>query len=607
MINEIDFVRKHLGVYKLDKSNPEILVETCPFCGNGRHNDKYCFSINYEKHVYKCWRGSCAVTGTFNDLCKQYGERAEYMKEFRQEKFDRSVIKKTYTKPKMETYNISERALSYLQLRGFSDETLKHFSIESDKNGNIVFPYFNENNERVLNKIRLPRAFKKGIDKTKIWQEGGGQPILFGMNKVNYKEPLLIIEGEMDCLTAYESGYKNVTSIPFGTENQEWINECWDFLQKFDNILLWYDNDKAGIRAVEEVARKIGLYKCKIVKSEYKDANILMYKEGKEAVLNAINQANFIPIENLQRLVDCKTKEVDRILFGNKFLDYNLGGCRMGELTVWTGKRGSGKSTILNQTLVDSVEQKCKCFLYTGELNNSKAKQWLERQIAGEKYIVTFQDELTRREEYGVHPSIVPIIEKWYEDYLYVYGDEGADEIEDLIEIMEYAYRRYNCKRFIIDNLKTLRVSESKDFYRQQAAIINTFRKFVINFNVHIDLVVHPRKTQNTSLSDEDVGGISDIIDLAHNIIEIQRIYEDNLPADANEKYFENDTILRILKNREYGDVGNESFYKFNPKSKRIYGKTGIKRYSWEDSVEDENIVLNGDKNEQKEVICPWD
>lgn len=615
-MNEFEFAERYLGQFKrVDNANgTEIVAETCLYCGGGRHRDKHTFSINTDKHTFNCLRGSCGAKGTFNDLCKQYGERADYMKEFKQKNFDRTVIKKVYEKPKMKTRTISKVAEAYLNLRGFSKETIEHFGIESDDKDNIVFGYFNEQGQRVLNKIRIPRAFKKGVDKTKIWQEGGGQPILYGMNKVDHSKPLVIIEGEMDCLAVYESGYSNVVSIPFGTQNMDWVNECWEFLKDFNEVILWFDNDVAGKKAVDEVARKIGLYKCKIITTEHKDANVMLFKEGKQSILDAINKADFVPVENLTRLADCKGKEVERILFGISFLDYFLGGCRMGELSIWTGKRGSGKSTILNQTLVDSVDQGCKCFLYTGELNNAKAKQWLDRQIAGERYIVTYQDELTHREEYGVHHEITPIIEDWYKDYLFAYGDDGEDEIESLIEVMEYAYRRYNCKRFVIDNLKTLRVTESKDFYRQQATIINSFRKFAVSFNVHIDLVVHPRKTSSDELSDEDVGGSSDIIDLAHNIVEIQRIYADRLAEDVDQKYLENDTIIRIKKNREYGDVGEESFYKFNPKSKLIYGKTGRKTYSWEKNVKDKNIVLNKnvqnrieEEYEESKVICPWD
>ena len=605
-MDELEFADKYLGQYKI--KNSEILPMYCPECGGGSHHDKHTFALNMDKHTYNCLRGSCGAKGTFNELCKKYGGRADYVTEIKKNNFDNFIEKKEYKKPVMKLNELSQQAKKYMYRRKISITTITHFCIKSDKNSNIVYPYVDSDGNHVLNKLRLSKKFIKGKDKCKMWQEGGGQPILFGMDKTDTDMPLVITEGENDCCAVYEAGYKNVVSIPFGTNNMDWITECWNWLEKIKEIILYFDNDKAGKKAVEEVSKKLGIYKCKIVKADEKDANVTLYKFGSEKILKYIKNADFVPIENLSRLSDCKQKESDRILFGNKFLDYWLGGCRMGELTIWTGKRGSGKSTILNQTLMDTVDQSTKCFLYTGELNNAKAKQWLDRQIAGEKYIVTYQDELTGREEFGVHPNIIPVLEKWYRDYIYCYGDDGNDEIENLIEVMVYAYRRYNVKRFVLDNLKTIKQNNNKDFYRTQANTINVLRKFVQKYNCHIDLVVHPRKTQNKELTNEDVGGSSDIIDLAHNIIEVQRIYESDKTDEANEQIRENDTILRIKKNREYGDVEKEGYFRFNPKSKRIHGMSN-KTYGWEKEIKDKNFIFNTkvENKQEQEEIPPWE
>lgn len=607
-MNEIEFAEKYLYPYKLKGS--EILPMYCPECNGGSHRDKYTFALNAEKHTYNCMRGSCGSRGTFYDLAKEKGERADYMRDYREKSFERVVTKKVYKKPEVKLSNITDSCIKYMELRKISLETLEHFDIKSDPNGNLTFPYRDENGEHVLNKFRLPRAFKKGIDKCKMWQEGEGRPILFGMDKVDTEKPLVITEGEIDCLAVYQSGYKNVTSIPFGTNNMEWINECWDWLKNIDEVILWFDNDEAGRKSVDEVSKKIGIYKCKIVdQKEFKDINELLYKSGSKKVLEYIETSNFVPIQNLTRLSDCKQKDCERIKFGNRFLDYQLGGCKMSELTVWTGKRGSGKSTVLNQTIADTVEQKTKVFIYTGELANSKAKQWLDRQIAGENHVISWIDDFTGREEYGVSKEVERNLSEWYKDYIFAYGDDGEDSLEDLLEVMEYAYRRHNVKRYILDNLKTIRYNDNKDFYRQQANTINALRKFVKNYNVHIDLVVHPRKTANRELEDEDVGGSSDIIDLAHNIVEVRRISKkekEEIMTKVNQELTEkdmimreNDTILRIKKNREYGDVDTEAFYRFCFKSKRIYGKEGnIKEYSWNKKIE---------KVEEVEEMAPWE
>lgn len=591
-MNEYEFAARYLGEYRI--KNGEINAKYCIFCGGGKHRDKYKFFLNPEKHTYICHRGSCGARGTFKQLCDMEHERADYIMEEKRQYFENvNKHKKVYELPKMELKNVSRKALDYIHLRRISDETIKDFKISSDTRGNIVFPYYDENNTHVLNKIRIPKKFVKGVDKgSKIWQEGAGKPVLFNMNNIDVNQPVVITEGEWDCLSVYESGYKNVTSIPFGTENMDWINECWDWLKEVKEFVLWWDNDEAGKRGVEEVSKKLGVYRCRIVLNEnkkLKDANSILYKEGKEKVLDMIEKADYIPIENFNRLADCVKVKTERMLYGLKDLDYELGGCKMGELVIWTGKRGGGKSTVLSQTIPEAVEQGYKVFIYSGELSNSKVKEWLDRQIAGEKNIVTYQDELTLREEYGVHPEVEKYIAEWYKEYIYCYGDDGKNDEECLFEIMEYAYKRHNVKRFILDNLKTIRFGGQNEdnFYRLQGMFVNRCKSFARQYNVHIDLVVHPKKTGGKDfLDDEDVGGSADIIDLADNIITVSRLTENmyekastrekeemrhkDHPGEAYDEWVKN-CVLVVKKNREYGDTDRKMYYFFEPKTKRIY------------------------------------
>lgn len=591
-MNEYEFATRYLGEYKI--KNGEINAKYCVFCSGGKHRDKYTFFLNPEKHTYICHRGSCGARGTFKQLCEMENERADYIMEEKKQYFENvNKHKKVYELPKMELKNASRKALDYIHLRRISDETIKDFKISSDIRGNIVFPYYDENNTHVLNKIRIPKKFVKGVDKgSKIWQEGAGKPVLFNMNNIDVNQPVVITEGEWDCLSVYESGYKNVTSIPFGTENMDWINECWDWIKEVKEFVLWWDNDEAGKRGVEEVSKKLGVYRCRIVSNEnkkLKDANSILYKEGKEKVLEMIEKADYIPIENFNRLADCVKVKTERMLYGLKDLDYELGGCKMGELVIWTGKRGGGKSTVLSQTIPEAVEQGYKVFIYSGELSNSKVKEWLDRQIAGEKNIVTYQDELTLREEYGVHPEVEKYIAEWYKEYIYCYGDDGKNDEECLFEIMEYAYKRHNVKRFILDNLKTIRFGGQNEdnFYRLQGMFVNRCKSFARQYNVHIDLVVHPKKTGGKDfLDDEDVGGSADIIDLADNIITVSRLTENmyekasarekeemrhkDHPGEAYDEWVKN-CVLVVKKNREYGDTDRKMYYFFEPKTKRIY------------------------------------
>ena len=573
-MDEFEYADLYLTPYKI--RGDEIIADRCPFCGGGRHRDKHTFYLNHKKHTYVCHRGSCGERGTFSHLAKEKGVVADYMKRIYENTYKE---KKTYTKPKMRLEGVTKKANDYINSRGISDKTIEHFGIRTDSNGNIVFPYYNENGEHELNKIRVPRKYIKGNEKgPKIWQEGGGRPILFGMNLIKDTDTIIITEGEWDCLSVYECGHDNVVSIPFGTENFDWVDECWEWLEGFKKIIIYFDNDNAGRNAAKEAVRKLGIAKVMLVKSDVKDANELMFKHGKDEVTRVINNAEYVPVKHFVRLADVAEYEKDGFLYGITFIDNTIGGCVYGDLNIWTGKRGGAKSSILSQTVIDTVDQGKKVFWYSGELSNARVRHWLETQMCGDNNLETFKNNITGAEEKRVPSHIANILRGWYKDNLYIFGDEGGNSEDDLFEMFEYAYKRYDIRRFIIDNLKTVKFSGGADKYQNQADFVARCKSFCNQFKVHIDLVVHPRKSNSEEMTDEDIGGSVDIIDLADNVIECKRIAYTDIKDKSIANVYDIDTNradlfmnrLKILKNREYGRAGRECYYKYDVNSRRI-------------------------------------
>lgn len=572
-MDEFNYADSYLGEYKI--KGDEIVAEYCPECGGGSHRDKHTFYLNYNRHTYICHRGSCGARGTFSLLASEKGGKAQYMAEIFENTFK---TKKVYVKPVMKLTNITDQANKYIKSRGISVDTVNHFGIKTDTNGNIVFPFIDEKGEHELNKIRLPRKFVKGKDKTKIWQEGAGRPILFGMNLVKDTETLIITEGEWDCLTVYECGLANVVSVPFGTNNFEWVSECWDWLENFKQIVVFFDNDSAGKIATEEAIRKLGIWRVYVARSDCKDANELMFKFGQTAVKTAVSEAETTPVKNFVRLSDVEEYGKEGMLYGLSFVDNTIGGCVNGELNIWTGKRGGAKSSILSQTVVDSVEQEKKVFWYSGELSNARVRNWLETQMCGAEILEEVKNNITNRPEKVVPKEVSKILREYYRDYLFIFGDEGGNNEDDLFKIMEYAYRRHDIKRFILDNLKTVKFANKLDKYQQQSEFVGRCKTFCNQFKVHIDLVVHPRKSNNNEMIDEDIGGSVDIIDLADNVMECKKVAYSEVKEQSIKDMYNLDTNrrdlflnkIKILKNREYGRTGYETYYKFNIDSRRI-------------------------------------
>ena len=123
------------------------------------------------------------------------------------------------------------------------------------------------------------------------------------MNRVNVSAPLLITEGEADCLAAIESGFLNSVSVPLGAHNYHWIEHNLDWLDQFSEIIICGDNDEAGQKMVKDVCPRLGSWRTKVVelpevyqkpdgtKRRIKDLNELLYFAGKQAVLDAIVNA----------------------------------------------------------------------------------------------------------------------------------------------------------------------------------------------------------------------------------------------------------------------------------------------------------------------------
>ena len=162
------------------------------------------------------------------------------------------------------------------------------------------------------------------------------------------------VTGNCDALSTYEAGYSNVVSIPGGTENKKWIDECWDWLEQFDKIILAYDNDDAGIKARKDVASRLGIWRTQYIiiddkfvqqdgKTPCKDLNEVLINYGKDAVMSLIESAQDVPVEGVNNLSTVGVFDIEKAegLYPRlKPLDDIVYKFLMGSVVVFTGKRG---------------------------------------------------------------------------------------------------------------------------------------------------------------------------------------------------------------------------------------------------------------------------
>jgi len=575
LITPQEFADQYLGQYKI--KGEEMNFKHCPFCGPNRKSDnQYKFYMNMETGAYKCYREKhCGVEGGFLDIKQKYNVVDDDYKPRKR--------KKEYKKPSSDTIELqSKKVIEYIQKRKISIDTAKNHNVK-EKNGNIAFEYY-QNGERVLIKYRTASKDKS------YWQDGGGKPVLWDIDNVDTSKELIITEGEFDKLAINEAGIDNVVSVPFGASNLEWIDENYDTLQEIDNIVLWTDNDEAGEKMKKKLLKRLGRDRCMVVDTKYKDANIALYKEGKEKIKEIIDNAELVPV---QRLIDVKDieefdpTEIESIKSNIPLINKYIGGYMMGAVTIWTGINGSGKSTILNQEVLQAVDEYFGTVLLTGELPNWLTRYWLELQAAGPKYVKSKYDEVREKESYYVGKEEKEKIRDWLSgNMLRIYDSIESLKVDDIKETFLDAAKRYGIKNFVVDNLMIVNYESSyKEKFNKQSEFIQAMKDFAKNYNVHVHIVAHPRKPKETLITKHDISGLSDITNRVDNVIGIHRVTDKNRKALGLNEDTQVQNILEIFKNRIYGMQDIRIKLDFDVKSKRFkqMGIDKVKKYGWEE------------------------
>lgn len=491
-----------------------------------------------------------------------------------------SSMRENYNYPNKDELNKpTDNVLNYLKnVRGFSQDTIDYCGIK-EKNGDIVFPYYNQDNKLVLNKFRSPDNNKK------FHKNKGGKPIFWGIDKIDWDEDVLICEGEADRMACIEAGFKNVLSVPMGANNLKCLDFAWDSLEKVDTFIIWADNDSAGEELEDELIRRLGAGRCKIVDVEEKDANAYLYKHSKEETKQVIKNAKPVNIDGLIDLSSVESLDFSKITHVKSSIgkiNGYTGGYMMGSVSVWTGRNGSGKSTFLGQELIEAIDQGYNVVAYSGELTPNLFQYWIELQVAGPDNI--FKKKGGDTESYKVDNKKIEEIRNWYSNKFWLFDSKKSATTSNLLETFRYATRRHGIRLFLIDNLMTVGFeSSSSDYYRQQSEFIRKMVEFAKKFDVHIMIVAHPRKTDGFWVKKEDISGTYNISDQVDLVFSIKRIEDEDREENTGLENVDNAILLD--KNRITGQAKKVIKLNFDKPSKRFcYHKNKSKlnkKYGW--------------------------
>lgn len=535
------------GGYRTSEKGKELFFEFCPYCNGGGH-DKETFSVNLENGAFKCFRESCGKQGHFVELARDFNFPLDF-----------GYDKKKYKKLKQVKITTGNEAVSYMQSRGISEEVTKRYKLTVQKKNPkiLVFPFFDENGIMVSAKYRKT-DFVKGRDKNKEWFESETKPILFGMMQCKDFKRLIITEGQIDSLTVAECGFDNAVSVPTGATGFTWIQNCYEWVSQFQEIIIFGDCEKGKITLVDGIASRFPEKLIKVVRAvDYlgeKDANDIFRKFGKDAIVKCIENAEIQKIKAVKKLSEVKSVDLnslEHVKTGIYDVDRIIGGLYYGQVILISGKRGEGKSTLASQIIANCIDQDKGVFIYSGELPDYHFKRWLDLQIAGQKNIITSHNEYGD-EIYDVSDRAIEKINAWYQDKAYIFDnsvilDELGSNDNSLLMTIEKSICSYGLKVILIDNLMTaLDVDLSNDLYRAQSDFLKRVKNIAVKYNVAVIIIAHPKKTQSGQKLDNDsVSGSGDIT----NRVDTVMIYSTNTDEDK-ETY---QSTIQITKNRLTG------------------------------------------------------
>lgn len=213
----------------------------------------------------------------------------------------------------------------------------------------------------------------------------------------------------------------------------------------------------------------------------------------------------------------------DFIASGITEIDRRGIGFKRGMVSVWTGKRGCGKSSLLNMLILNAAQKGEKSALWTGELTSDMVKQWLYLQAAGKQH----NHRLEGTDYFVTNDYIASKIDTWIDKYFWLFNNKYGDNFSQIEEQIRKLVNENGISQIFLDNLMVLDIrmlDENK--YDRQAVLLQRLEDLAKELNIHIHLVAHPHKSIGYIRID-NISGSGDIGNKADNIFIMSRVNND--------------------------------------------------------------------------------
>ena len=446
--------------------------------------------------------------------------------------------------------------------RKISEKTCREYGVTVSMQGSMItdhrYEYYDKDNNHIATKFRQTQ------DK-KFYSEGNmSGAVLFGQNKFNQGgKYITVCEGELDAMSAYELlGSKwPVVSIKNGAASAlKNCQQALDYLNKFDQIVLCFDNDKQGREAEQKVAKLFEPNKCKIMSLDLKDANEYLKTGQRERFVNTWwNSRTYTPV-GIINLADLGTSLYDEkinetCLYPWSKMNEKTYGMRTGELVTFTSGAGMGKSSIMRELMhhiMCNTEDNIGVLALEENTRNT-AFNIMSVEANARLYIKEIREQYTQEQ-----------LNDWQKKTIgsgrfFAFDHFGSIENDEILDRVRYMAKALECKWVFLDHLSIL-VSGQEDNGDERKSIdilMTKLRSLVEETGIALLLVSHLRRPSGDrghedgrEVSLSHLRGSASIAHLSDAVIALERNQQADDDVEANT------TTIRILKNRYTGDTG---------------------------------------------------
>ena len=448
--------------------------------------------------------------------------------------------------------------------RGISEQTCRKFgvTVKMDNMGTITnhyYPYHDTQGAKIATKTRYTKLKEFSI------QGNTKNSGLFGQHLFSKNKYVIITEGELDALSAYQMMVKGtyhtpVVSIKNGISSAvKDIKTSLEWLENnFDNVIVNFDNDEHGLDGAMKVAELFSPGKCKVMHlpEGFKDASDCLTKNKIQIYNKTFWDAKvFAPdgIINANTLLDDVLKPITKSFVQYPFEGLNkiTYGLRPSELVTFTAGSGLGKTQVMREVvhhIIKSTEDNIGLLM-------------LE-----ETPVITSKGLMSVEANQRLHLPDVHVSKEEMKTYfdatvgtgrVFMFDHFGSNSIDNIVSRVRFLAKGLDCKYIVIDHISII-VSDQQhgDERRALDEIMTRLRTLVQETGVSMIVVSHLRRPEGkgheegaaTSLS--QLRGSASIGQLSDMVIGLER------DAQNDDPEVRNTTRIRVLKNRFSGITG---------------------------------------------------